>query len=176
MLIVSWKKKKRRKEKLSKFFCLGCALSTCKLPPTPKFLSAPLERSSSAPQTTHCLFYWCSEPAIKLPLGSWWWDPSGWIFQPPNTTTFKVFLFKINLLLPDWNRKQRKVYKQTPNTSKGSNKIKQEEIQHSGYTGQKRIWLNATSLSVLLSPLPPWPCTWLFPKGWKIKPKVKLGN
>ena len=35
---------------------------------------------------------------------------------------------------------------------------------------------NTTSLSVLSSPLPPWPCTWQLLKGWKIKPKGEIGE
>lgn len=49
-----------------------------------------------------------------------------WIFKPPNNTTVKIFLFKINLLLPDCNWKQRNVYNQLPNMAKGSNQITQK--------------------------------------------------
>ena len=33
-----------------------------------------------------------------------------------------------------------------------------------------------TFIAGLLSPLPVWPCTWQFLKGWKIKPKDEIGG
>ena len=64
------KEKEEGKGKICKVFCLGCALSTCKLPaPPPPNFCLFTNRSSPAPQTTHCLFYWCTKAAAKPPLG-----------------------------------------------------------------------------------------------------------
>ena len=58
-----------------------------------------------------------------------------------NTTTFKVFPFKISLLLPDGNRKLRKVYKQLPNVVEGSEKPNTGQPNLQANLRQKRIRL-----------------------------------
>lgn len=98
--------------------------------------------------------------------------PLDGFLDPPNNTTFKVFLFKINWLLPNWNWKpslQTAAWRGT-----GSNQTQQKANPTCRMFGPPER--KATLLSALPSPFPPWPCLRQFPKGWGTNPKDETGG
>ena len=167
MLIVKRKKKKKKKERKKYVRSSAWAVpwALVNFPPPPNFCLF-TDCSSPAPQTTHCLFYWCTEAAAKSALGR---GPLDGFFNPQTPPPSRYFYLKSICCFQTEIGSRGKFTNRC--LSKGSNDTRASPTI--GTRGQERIWLSLLA-SCPLSPCGPAPDSSL--KAGKLSQKMKLGD